>query len=285
MRHGLALYRGIYRQAVRVKRIHYRVTRMSAFSSVGVPRSVPVFNDKVRGTNHADDAEYERLRGIASHEAQLRGQCFEASKRAYEHGDGALAHQKSEEGKRHGEAMLRANQDAALYVFRANNAACKEDEIDLHGLHVDEAKYYTEQRIIACKQRRENHLHVIVGKGIHSVDHIQKLKPAIEELCRTHNFEYSTEHNEGRIMVRFPVDGPAGMPAPGNAGQYAQPQQPQQAHMPQGQMLQGQGGQQYYQQQGNQQQHQQAGWEQYNTPQNRRQAMNIFRKLFRMFCR
>lgn len=72
---------------------------MSAFGAVGIPRSVPVFNERARNTNHADDAEYERLRGIAQHEATLRGQCFEASKRAYEQGDGSLAHEKSEEGK------------------------------------------------------------------------------------------------------------------------------------------------------------------------------------------
>lgn len=259
---------------------------MSAFSSVGIPRSVPVFNERARVSNHADDAEYERLRGIAEHEANLRGQCFEASKRAYEQGNGQLAHDKSEEGKRHGANMEKANQDAALYVFRANNADSAEDEIDLHGLHVEEAKFYTEQRIIACKQRRADHLHVIVGKGIHSVNHIQKLKPAIEDLCRRHQLEFNTEHNEGRIFVRIPVDGQAGFLAPGSAGQYAGVAQPQQAYHPQSQANYGQqSGQQYQQQQQQGQQGQQAGWQQYNTPANRRQAMNIFRKIFRMFCR
>lgn len=188
--------------------------------------------------------------------------------------------------------MEKANEDAALFVFRANNASCREDELDLHGLHVEEAKYYTEQRIIACKQRREDHLHIIVGKGIHSVNHIQRIKPAIEELCQRHNFQYTTEQNEGRILVHFPSDGQAGFLAPGSAGQYGNVQQPQQAYHPQGQpsygmqnQQQGQGQQQYQQQQQGQQQGQQAGWEQYNTPQNRRKAMNLFSKLFRMLCR
>ncbi|CCG82989.1 Smr domain protein [Taphrina deformans PYCC 5710] len=261
---------------------------MSAFGSVGVPRSVASFSDRARASNHADDAEYERLRGIAQHEASLRGQCFEASKRAYELGNGQLAHEKSEEGKRHGANMEKANQDAAIYVFRANNASCKEDELDLHGLHVEEAKYYTEQRIIACKQRRNNHLHIIVGKGIHSVDHVQKLKPAIEDLCQKHNFKYTTEHNEGRIYVEFPSDGQTGFLAPGSAGQYAGVQQPQQAYHPQNQpsyAMQNNpqtGGQQQYQQQ---QQGQQAGWEQYNTPANRKQALNILKRIYYSCCR
>lgn len=261
---------------------------MSAFSAVGVPRSVPSFNDHAKSSNHADDAEYERLRGLAQQAANLRGQCFEASKRAYAQGDGSLAHEKSEEGKRHGADMERANEQAAMYVFRANNASAKADEIDLHGLHVEEAKYFTEQRIIACKQRREDHLHVIVGKGIHSVNHIQKIKPAIEDLCQKHGFQYSTEHNEGRILVRLPVDGQAGFLAPGSAGQYGGVAQPQQAYHPQNQPSYGmqnmQGGQQQsYQQQPQQQQ--QAGWQQYDTPQNRKTAMNIITRLFRMFCR
>ncbi|ORY76343.1 hypothetical protein BCR37DRAFT_340425, partial [Protomyces lactucae-debilis] len=150
-----------------------------------------------------DDAEYDRLRDAASHEADLRGRCFEASKKAYNEGNGALAHEKSEEAKEHGKKMEQFNEQAALYVFRANNASCQPDELDLHGLHVDEAKLYTEQRVMACKQRREDHLHIIVGRGNHSVNHIQKLKPAIEELCQRYGFEYSTEQNEGRIFVKF----------------------------------------------------------------------------------
>lgn len=189
--------------------------------------------------------------------------------------------------------MEKANENAALYVFRANNAACQPDEIDLHGLHVEEAKYYTEQRILACKERRENHLHIIVGKGIHSVNHIQKIKPAIEELCQRHGFQYTTEHNEGRILVTLPTDGGnTGFVAPGPAGAYAAPQQPQQAYYPQSQPTYAQPNTQQYQQ-GHQQQYQQgaqqptqaAGWEQYNTPQNRKQALNSLKKLYYACCR
>jgi len=43
----------------------------------------------------------------------------------------------------------------------------------------------------------------IVGKGIHSLNHIAKLKPEIERLCQQHQFKYYVEDNEGRILVRF----------------------------------------------------------------------------------
>jgi hypothetical protein len=42
-----------------------------------------------------------------------------------------------------------------------------------------------------------------VGKGIHSLNHIQKLRPAIEQLCQKHQFKYYIEENDGRILVKF----------------------------------------------------------------------------------
>jgi hypothetical protein len=42
-----------------------------------------------------------------------------------------------------------------------------------------------------------------VGKGIHSLNHIAKLRPEIENLCRQHQFKYYIEENEGRIFVKF----------------------------------------------------------------------------------
>lgn len=41
----------------------------------------------------------------------------------------------------------------------------------------------------------------IVGKGNHSPGHIQKIKPAVEEICREQGLNFKTEHNEGRIYV------------------------------------------------------------------------------------
>jgi len=73
-----------------------------------------------------------------------------------------------------------------------------------------------ETRLQACQQRAEDHLHVyqsrpnyvaysvrIVGRGIHSQNHMAKLKPEIEKLCQQHQFKYFVEENEGRILVQF----------------------------------------------------------------------------------
>jgi hypothetical protein len=79
-------------------------------------------------------------------EAEARNQCFEDAHRAYEEGDGALAHrissfltkanceELSQKGKLHDQAAKTYNKEAANFVFRANNALAAPDEIDLHGL-------------------------------------------------------------------------------------------------------------------------------------------------------
>lgn len=53
--------------------------------------------------------------------------------------------------------------------------------------------------------------HSIVGKGNHSKNHIQKIKPRVEQVCQELGLQYSTEENEGRIYVNL-TGGPAQMP-------------------------------------------------------------------------
>ncbi len=49
----------------------------------------------------------------------------------------------------------------------------------------------------------------IVGKGNHSSDHVQRLKPRVEQVCRELGLQFATEQNEGRIYVDL-----SGGPAP-----------------------------------------------------------------------
>lgn len=43
----------------------------------------------------------------------------------------------------------------------------------------------------------------IVGKGNHSADHLQKIKPRVENVCRELGLQYRTEENEGRLYVNL----------------------------------------------------------------------------------
>lgn len=77
----------------------------------------------------------------------------------------------------------------------------------------------------------------IVGKGNHSVNHVQKIKPRVEQICQELGLQYATEENAGRIYVNL-QGGPAVMPpyhGPATGGyeshhpqQHGYPQQQQQ---------------------------------------------------------
>jgi len=158
------------------------------------------------------------------------------SQEAYSSGDGAGAKHLSEEGKAHGRKMDEYNKQASEFIFRENNAPgrVEADTIDLHGQFVEEAEEILEERIKYAKAHGQNHLHVIVGKGNHSANHIQKIKPRVEQVCRELGLQYSTEENAGRIYVNL-TGGAAVMPPSSSHQQHRPPHQqyPGQQHHPQ----------------------------------------------------
>jgi hypothetical protein len=97
-----------------------------------------------------------------------------------------------------------------------------------------------------------------VGKGNHSVNHIQKIKPRVEQVCQELGLQYSTEDNAGRMYINL-QGGPATMPP---AHSYQQGGQ-QGYQGPQGGQHQQQGGYPGQQQGGNYQ-----GGNQQNNGQN-----------------
>ncbi|PTB67863.1 DUF1771-domain-containing protein [Trichoderma citrinoviride] len=187
--------------------------------------------------NEDVEREYDRLRDLARAEANKRNDCFERSRRAYEDGDGARAKELSNEGKAHDAKMREYNRQASEYIFRENNAPgrVEPDCIDLHGQFVEEAERILEQRIRADQARGQTHLHAIVGRGNHSANHVQKLKPKVEELCRELGLRYSVEDNEGRIYINLqggePVPPPSRPPQHGG-GQHRPPQHRPPQHQP-----------------------------------------------------
>lgn len=163
------------------------------------------------------EREYDRLRDLARAEADKRNSCFERSQAAYRDGDGAAAKSLSNEGKSHAARMDDYNRQASDFIFRANNGRddIDPDEIDLHGQFVEEAERILEARVRADKQAGVSHLYAIVGKGHHSARGVQKLKPAVEKLCRELGLNYATdEENTGRILINL-QGGEAVMPTPG----------------------------------------------------------------------
>ncbi|KAL7626592.1 hypothetical protein AAE478_003364 [Parahypoxylon ruwenzoriense] len=196
--------------------------------------AIPLTQLGGRAFNHSpstdSEAEYDRLRDLARAEAAKRNSCFDRSHQAYERGDRAEAKELSNEGKRHAAKMDEYNQQASEYIFRANNAPGRvpEDAIDLHGQFVQEAKDILERRIRYAQEHGQAHLHVIVGKGNHSANHVRKLKPCVEQVCRDLGLQYATEDNAGRIYIN--LQGGEAVPPPHQPPTHDYPSGEQQQH-------------------------------------------------------
>ena len=257
-------------------------------------KTVTAFN---HNQSQAAEQEYDRLRNLARQEASKRANAFQRSQEAYQSGDGQAAHALSQEGKDHGAKMEQLNKQASEYIFRENNADGRvpADTIDLHGQFVEEAEDILEERINYARSHGQTHLHVIVGKGNHSVNHVQKIKPRVEQVCQQLGLQYRTEENEGRIYVK--LDGSSvEQHDVNNWGGYQHYPDYQQGHA---------GGNQYqqpHQQQHQQQQYHQPQQQQYHQPHQQQQQQQhgqydeaeklakkflprILKKLFRMFCK
>ncbi|CAG8955809.1 hypothetical protein HYFRA_00011678 [Hymenoscyphus fraxineus] len=168
---------------------------MSSHVAMGDMTSPRAFN---HSQSEATEREYDRLRDLARAEAN----------------------------KKNWEAMKAYNKQASDFIFRENNANGRvpDDTIDLHGQFVKEAEQIVRQRIVYAKGQGQGHLHVIVGKGNHSVNHVQKIKPAVEEVCREEGLQFATEANAGVIYINL-QGGEAIMPPNvgqqhGNQGQH-----------------------------------------------------------------
>jgi DNA-nicking Smr family endonuclease len=138
--------------------------------------------------------------------AQQRGDCFAKSREAYDRGDHAAAKKWSAEGKAHTAQINRLNELAASQAFEANNRLRGRSaaEVDLHGLHVQEAVKYASEAIAQAKREGRRDLTFIVGRGLHSQDGVARLKPAIHDLVMKHNLRCTPGRpNKGCLFVEF----------------------------------------------------------------------------------
>lgn len=61
----------------------------------------------------------------------------------------------------------------------------------------------------------------IVGKGNHSPNHVQKIKPKVEQICQELGLQYASEPNAGRMYINL-QGGPAVVPQHLQGGGYGQ---------------------------------------------------------------
>ncbi|KAI1757722.1 DUF1771-domain-containing protein [Xylaria castorea] len=174
---------------------------------------------KIRGsdfhhTPRIDNEAFEELRLPAKQEYAKKDDCMARAHQAYERGDGAGAKQLSNAGKAHAAEGDTLNKNASDKIFHQLNDSIGPHMIDLHGQYVHEAVDITTRRIRADQSHGYTDLHVIVGQGQHSIDHKQRIKPAIEELCENLGLQYATEENAGRIYVNIQGGNVTNIPPP-----------------------------------------------------------------------
>jgi len=125
----------------------------------------------------------ESLRGKAR---QLRMKAKEASEQSqyeYHHGSKSKAKTLSNEKNDLYQQMNQKNRQAAELIFEHYNQGRAQNVIDLHGLYVEEALEYLQQKVYDCRSNNISQLTVITGKGNNSPQNIAKIKPKVEKFA------------------------------------------------------------------------------------------------------
>ncbi|UZJ52453.1 hypothetical protein CBS101457_001773 [Exobasidium rhododendri] len=160
---------------------------------------------------------YKQLRAQAHSEGDRMAKCFDGSHKAYSSGDSGRAKQLSNEGHEHKRKMEQANQEAADWIYVANNEDSGPNEVDLHGLYTEEAIRKTEQAIQEHQRKGTPEIRVIVGKGIHSQNHVAHIKPAIEKMMQDYNIAANIDPKNAGVLIVHLQGGGGGGGAPQGA--------------------------------------------------------------------
>ena len=162
------------------------------------PHDIHEYDDN---NKNAQNPYYKDLRNRARSEGDKMANAFQASKQAYNSGNGARAKQLSEEGQAHKMQMERLNSQAAEWIYAANNDDSPPGTTDLHGLYTNEAIVKAEQVIQQAQAQGYPQLRIIVGKGLHSKNHVQHLRPAVERLVQQYNISAHVDKRNTGVLV------------------------------------------------------------------------------------
>ncbi len=127
--------------------------------------------------SHVDDsATLDALRAPAEELWRQKAAKSSESQALYQSNDKAGARAASEAAHKLEHLARLADAEAAARIFEHKQQGLRPDEVDLHGLHVEEAKEYLTQRLAG---EAGGYLVVIYGQGHHSKDHKTHVKPAV----------------------------------------------------------------------------------------------------------
>lgn len=147
-----------------------------------------------------EQVETLRKEAGAYHEKVVR--CAKRSQEAYQKGEKGEAHRLSEEKKGYQRKRDEANEKAAKLILEPQKWQTS-GEIDLHGLHAEEALDATRAFLKHWSKQaagKETVL-IITGAGHHSEHHRAVIRPRVEELLREQRLEFESVHGNGAFRV------------------------------------------------------------------------------------
>ncbi|ETW84744.1 hypothetical protein HETIRDRAFT_247562, partial [Heterobasidion irregulare TC 32-1] len=77
----------------------------------------------------------------------------------------------------------------------------KLNNVDLHGLYVQEATKFAEASITVARSHGFESLKLIVGKGLHASNGVAKVKPAVEKMLKSRGLVVTEQRGNAGVLI------------------------------------------------------------------------------------
>lgn len=152
----------------------------------------------------ADLEDANKLREKARRHGRKMSEAYDQARIAQSMGDREVAQGHRQKADAYKSSMEEFDKRAAKIIFREKNKNRTEGEIDLHGLFVAEAVGFAKEVLRTARLRGVIVVRFIVGKGLHTVDGVAKIRPALEDLFTERGLDHSLDpRNAGVLIVRL----------------------------------------------------------------------------------
>jgi len=113
-------------------------------------------------------------------------------KAEYGHNNDALVHEMTEEI---------CKKKMAKLIFDEKNKGQPEGVVDLRGLDVENAVNYAKKELESATRRSNHVVKFIVGKDLHAKDAKEKIRPAVEKLCKKRQLSFSLDPADSGVLI------------------------------------------------------------------------------------
>eukprot|EP01114_Cavostelium_apophysatum_P015460 TRINITY_DN4207_c0_g3_i2.p1 TRINITY_DN4207_c0_g3~~TRINITY_DN4207_c0_g3_i2.p1 ORF type:complete len:305 (+),score=84.91 TRINITY_DN4207_c0_g3_i2:232-1146(+) len=158
--------------------------------------------DGHEAVSQATEKIYAKYQTDIDRAAKKRSECFDQAEKEYANGHKDKAAQLRKEAKEQTAIMEELQKKASTEIFESLNKQYKDGTtIDLHGLHVETALQFLEERINSLRSKGVKELLIIYGAGNHSKKEVgARIKPEVQKFLKEKGIS-STEINNGSVSA------------------------------------------------------------------------------------